>query len=103
MINADVVESFTLETFLAHVGERFRLRLEPGETVELELVEATEVGAGGGAAARSQFSVVFRGPSEPVLAQRIYAFEHDELGAFELFIVPIGRDEAGTSYEAAFG
>jgi hypothetical protein len=98
-----MLESFTLETFLAHSGEPFRLRLDSSETMELELVEATEVRPSGGPAARSQFSIVFRGPSEPVLAQRIYAFEHDELGAFEIFIVPIGRDEAGTSYEAAFG
>ena len=36
MIDADMLESFTLETFLAHVGERFRLRLDSGETMELQ-------------------------------------------------------------------
>jgi hypothetical protein len=52
---------------------------------------------------REPFSIVFRGPLEPVLPQRIYRFEHEALGAFELFIVPIGTDESGMQYEAVFG
>jgi uncharacterized protein DUF6916 len=97
-----VLENFTIDTFVDRIGERFLLLLDSGETLELELAEATEVGAAPEAGQRAPFSVVFLGPTDPVLPQRIYGFEHDELGAFEIFVVPIGRDASGTSYEATF-
>jgi hypothetical protein len=28
--------------------------------------------------------------------------KHDSIGDFDLFLVPIGRDESGTFYEAVF-
>jgi hypothetical protein len=37
-----------------------------------------------------------------VLPQRNYRFEHADIGAFEMLIVPVGRDAQGTSYEAVF-
>jgi hypothetical protein len=40
----------------------------------------------------------FRGPSLPVLPQRIYALEHRTLGRLEIFLVPIGAGQ----YEAIF-
>jgi hypothetical protein len=97
-----VLESFTVDTFAGRIGERFLVRLEPGEATELELVEAAEVGPPPQSGQRTPFSLAFRGPTNPVLPQRIHAFSHDELGTFEIFIVPIGRDESGTSYEAVF-
>ena len=51
---------------------------------------------------REPFSVVFRAPATPVLAQMIRRLEHPELGAFELFLVPIGPDDVGMRYEAVF-
>ena len=48
------------------------------------------------------FSLFFRGPADAPLPQATYALEHDELGKLEIFIVPVGRDEQGTDYEAAF-
>jgi hypothetical protein len=48
------------------------------------------------------FAIVFLGPPSPILPQRIYRFEHDGIGAIEIFIVPIGRDDDGVRYEAIF-
>ncbi len=48
------------------------------------------------------FSIVFRGPGDILLPQAIYRVEHDQIGTFDLFIVPIGRDTAGLRYEAVF-
>jgi hypothetical protein len=99
-----MLEDFTLDTFSGRIGERFAIRLESGEELEAELVEANALGAADAEprVARAPFSIVFRGPSDPVLPQRIYRFAHAELGDFELFVVPIGRDDSGTSYEAVF-
>ena len=57
---------------------------------------------GGDAGIRPPFSIVFLEPAAEVLPQAIYRFDHDELGAFELFVVPIARDADGTRYEAVF-
>jgi hypothetical protein len=45
---------------------------------------------------------VFRGPQDVSLPQRIYRVEHAGIGAFEIFLVPIGPDEGGHRYEAVF-
>lgn len=91
-----VLETFTLSTFSPYLGQTFRLALDSSRRLEVELIEATGVGEG------RPFSLVFRGPKDLRLPQRIYPFEHDRLGAFDLFIVPIGLDEHGLRYEAVF-
>ena len=63
---------------------------------EVELVEVTEIPREPGG--RAPFSLVFRGGPNPPLPQRIYRVEHDELGAIEIFLVPIASDR----YEAVF-
>ena len=94
-----MLENLTKESFLPRLNQSFRLTsVEP--PLELRLVEV-EARWGKGPT-REPFSLVFVGPADPVLPQRIYRLEHDELGALELFLVPVGRDAAGTRYEAAF-
>jgi len=100
------LEGFDLETFSRRLGAQFTVELEEGPTVELVLTEAAEPEFADSERApghRRAFSVVFLGPREPILPQRTYSFSHDELGDFELFIVPIAQDDLGTQYEAVFG
>jgi hypothetical protein len=49
-----------------------------------------------------QFSLLFRGPSEPPVPQAAYTVSHPQLGEFPLFLVPVGRDPLGLLYEACF-
>jgi hypothetical protein len=91
------LETFTADTFSARLDDRFALDLDGRERFDLQLVEVTELGSAP-PGRRAQFSLVFRGPTEPLLPQRIYRLEHTELGAFDLFIVPIAPGE----YEAVF-
>ena len=95
------LESFTAETFAPHLGAVFRVLVDDGSELVTELV-SVEPYEERGAGRRMAFSLVFLGPSEPLLPQRIYRFRHEELGAFDIFIVPIERDEAGVRYEAVF-
>ena len=41
-------------------------------------------------------------PSWLPLGQEIYRFEHDQIGGFELFIVPMRAEHDGRYYEAIF-
>jgi Domain of unknown function (DUF6916) len=104
-----VLEAFTVGTFADRLGEPFRLvRDAASPPLSLELFEATALGgdrSAGGAESdrqRAPFSIVFRGPAGVLLPQRIYRLEHAALGAFDLFLVPIGPDGRGMRYEAVF-
>lgn len=102
-----MLESFTVETFTRHLGERFRVDAGQSEPLEIELIQVTSLGResaenADGRGSRSSFSILFRGPGGIPLPQRIYQIEHDEMGTFVLFLVPVGPDQAGQRYEAVF-
>jgi hypothetical protein len=93
--------SLTAEDFGELVGDTFSLSGEDGTALEAVL-SSVQRATHGRPEARTPFSVVFRGPVEPVLPQHIYRFGHSALGTLELFVVPVGRDERGVYYEAVF-
>lgn len=66
----------------------------------LKLVEVSKGGHPG--PGREPFSLTFSGPLEPFLPQATYSFEHELLGALDIFIVPVGRDAESVQYEAVF-
>ncbi len=88
-----------LEHFAGLVGETFRIELDTATAVNLELTEAAQAGGGRPDGA---FSVVFKGPRDPRLDQRIYDLEHGGLGTLPLFLVPIAERPDGYLYEAVF-
>ncbi len=91
--------------FLDNVGTEFTAARElDGNALVLELVSVTPLPSTGVGQRAQPFSLEFRGPNEPLLEQRIHSLEHDELGALELFLVPLGPDsETGRMrYEAIF-
>ena len=97
-----MLELFTVATFAQHLGDTFRLHPDASQTVDVELIEATELGGGAARGQRAPFSIVFRGPEDLRLPQRIYDTEYDQIGAFDLFLVPMFPDEQGLRYEAIF-
>jgi hypothetical protein len=99
---SDRLADLTCAEFAACLAQRFRVALG-GASLELELVGADLLGSEGAAAGRRRpFSLIFRGPTAPVLPQRIYRLESASLGTLEIFLVPIGPDAAGLRYEAIF-
>ena len=87
-------EPYRHQKFLIHVGD--------AAPREAELLQVTELGAAGPKAQRKPFSIVLRGPRERRLPQMIYKVQHDKLGAFEIFLVPVAVDGKGYHYEAVF-
>ena len=96
------LDTATVEEFAALVGQSFALDAGEAGALELELTAATPSQNPGPEGTRHPFALAFRGPGEPLLPQGIYRLEHEGLGALEIFIVPMGRDESGTEYEAVF-
>lgn len=91
----------TEQEFSKHVNTRFRLKTD--EPIEIELTEVKGyTGKPHEETGMERFSVFFHGPGDRYLPQSIYQLEHDAMGAFELFIVPVAKDERGFRYEAVF-
>jgi hypothetical protein len=102
-----VLESLTAETFAPLIGHTFALDADDAGRLGLELLESRlhdpDAPAADGSGTRAPFSLLFLGPSDPVLPQRIYRLEHESIGPLEIFMVPVSRAESGTTYEAVFG
>jgi hypothetical protein len=97
----------TRDTFAQCLNDTFAIGVDDSTSLPMALIEVAPLpdhapGKGASQPSRAPFSLVFRGPKEPVLPQRIYRFEHEHLGDLEIFIVPIGPDDEGMRYEAVF-
>jgi hypothetical protein len=87
------------EIFSKYLNTTFRISLGDSNTVEAELSKVSDLLV---SSEQQRFAIVFRGPKEPFLPQASYRFEHDGMGEFILFIVPIRQDDRGIFYEAVF-
>jgi len=93
-----------LADFASRVGTEFRVTTQPGSAIAMELVETAPLTASRSLAQRQAFSLIFRGPRNRLLDQRIHTLEHDRLGRLGLFLVPIGpgADGNGPYYQVIF-
>jgi hypothetical protein len=94
-----VAELLTKEAFAENLNTKFRIPMQSSSAAELELIEVVEARS---TSRQQQFSVFFRGPLEYLLPQATYHMEHEKMGAMDLFIVPVGREQDGFRYEAVF-
>lgn len=92
----------SLQTFAGRAGETFNLALGDSD-MPLTLTEASPLPADPyPGMLREPFALIFRSSSPIVLPQRIYRLRNAALGALEIFLVPIGRDNRGAVYQAVF-
>jgi hypothetical protein len=101
-----VLDQLSVDDFKPAVGSTFVLDAGDDARLDLELIEARphdpEAPAQDESGKRTPFALVFRGPPEPIMPQRIYRIEHDSVGPLEIFIVPLGPHAEGMRYEAVF-
>jgi len=91
----------TAQEFSKHVNTKFRLATE--EPIELELSEVKAyVSKANEQSGLERFSIFFKGPGDHYLPQHVYSLQHEHMGTFELFLVPVGQDARGFHYEAVF-
>lgn len=91
--------SLTHEAFAQNANTKFRVQAGENTPVDLELIEVTELKL---YPRQEEFTITFRGPLNAYLDQGVRLFTHDQMGEFELFIVPIKQDADGFYYEAVF-
>ncbi len=91
------------ESFSEHLDTKFSVKVDSAEPVELELVDVVvRKSEPNEQAGMERFSTFFYGPENFLLPQRTYDLVHPELGAMQIFLVPIGQDTRGIKYEAVF-
>lgn len=91
--------ALTHEEFSKHVNTKFQVQADEDVNVELELVAISELKLH---PQQEEFALEFRGPLNTFLDQGVRNFTHDQMGQFELFIVPIKQDGQGFYYEVIF-
>lgn len=100
------LEQMSFESFASLVKSNFSLWIDAQDSVEVELFEVTPLVLGpmGGTPQRTceNFALIFLGPADRLLPQKMYWFESPSIGRFELFIVPVSREPAGIRYQATF-
>ena len=92
----------TEQEFSKHVNSKFKLTINAHD-LQLELLEVKayrprEHEQQG----MERFSAFFKGPADSFLPQGVYRFVHDQMGEFDIFLVPISGDQQGYRYEAVF-
>ena len=91
--------SLTHEEFSQHANSKFQVQGDDNIPVALELIDVSELKV---YPRQEEFTLTFRGPLELFLGQGIRPFTHEQMGEFELFIVPIKQDADGFYYEVIF-
>lgn len=99
-----MLETLKRKDFARLLNQTFHIQADLPEPLACELIEVNKLGSKKkkGQAGRRPFSVIFHGPVDPILSQRIYQVSHEKLGVLELFLVPVGQDKKGIQYEALF-
>lgn len=90
-----MVDALRFDAFVRCLGMPFVL--SDHADVALELVEATSTPA---PEKYESFALLFRGPRDVGLGQGIARLVSEQLGEFDLFLVPVERDQNGVMYEA---
>lgn len=92
-----------LEDFADKVGHVFAINEQDIPAIPLTLTEAEPLNpTSARPGIRPPFSLVFLARDPRVLPQRLYRMEHNELADLTIFLVPIGKDAEGVSYQATF-
>lgn len=98
-VRSSVLERIEKTAFAENLKTKFRASLGGPEGVELEL---TSIRDGVSTPRQEQFALIFRGPGDFYLPQQTYQMEHEQMGTFDLLLVPIAQDADGFTYEAVF-
>lgn len=96
-----MLDKLTADDFKPYLNTTFRIQLGPeDDPLAVKLVEVTALNQKG--PRQQSFSLIFQGPPDYYLPQRIYTVEHGELPPLDIFLVPIRPDKEGMRVQAIF-
>src|SRR5690349_9481476 len=90
----------TESEFSKHLNSKFNLSVNDRD-LQLELVEVKAYRPGEHEQqGMERFSAFFQGDAH--LTQSVYHLSHEQMGEFDIFLVPLSGDQRGYRYEAVF-
>ena len=85
------------------LNTNFRVELTSPRPIDVKLIAVTQRDSEPNEqAGMERFSVIFAGPLDIFLPQNTFRLTHPEMGEFDVFLVPIGREADGFRYEAVY-
>jgi hypothetical protein len=96
-----VLDRLTIDDFTDRVGETFTVTATEGRTLRLTLRSVDGLYAPPDER-RTPFSLEFIHEAQDHIPQQTVAVEHPQMGAFDLFVVPLGSGPGGMRYQAIF-
>ena len=94
-----MLNEWTHELFARNLNTSFVVHHPRWGEVTLDLVAVSDLRE---TPRQRMFSLLFRGPLEKPLEQGALPIRHASMGAEDLFLVPVAREEDGFRYEAVF-
>jgi hypothetical protein len=93
------MQDATAQLFREHLNTEFRVQSADGISAGLVLAELSERDITKNV---EQFSLIFHAPAGAALPGGTHTLQHSALGAFDLFMVPVGPGVRRTVYQACF-
>ncbi|HVY71477.1 MAG TPA: hypothetical protein VHH73_16210 [Verrucomicrobiae bacterium] len=99
-------EEITFPMFAQRVGATFQVWWGETRLEDFKLVSAVPLAGPAGQPVPPQdeslkrYALTFESGVQRILGQASYRLAQEEMGAFELFVVPVGRGKEGIQYEA---
>jgi hypothetical protein len=87
------------DDFTEQLNTTFEINFTPDLVKDAELIQVSNLEGTGN---YESFSITFLVSEECPIQQQIYPIDHAEMGSLELFLVPSGKDEKGTTYVSVF-
>jgi len=93
------LDTVNVERFAPLVNSKFTVNARTANAVALKLVSAQSIDSDPNG---RSFSLLFTGPANHVLEQRIHELQHEELGVLNVFMVPHHSDRDVRYYGVLF-
>lgn len=97
-----MLDKLTHEDFNPRIGETFTATAEDGRRLTLTLQRVDTLPRSEDDKGREPFSLEFTESSSAHVPQQTVEMQHEEMGSYPLFVVPLGPSEDGMRYEAVF-
>jgi hypothetical protein len=95
-------QDFDHTTFEQHLHVIFSVQTAAGPVdVELDEVEVHPQGVVPGST-RQPFTLIFLGPKDGLLPEGLHKLSHDDLGEFDLYLIPILSAGERQAYQSIF-
>lgn len=96
-----MLETLTKDIWEACLDGNFQVEIDDRNLLDLKLHSVSGFGQHP-QSRREAYSLMFQGPMQPVLMQKIHRIRHQQMGQLDIFLVPLGPEGGVMRYEAIF-